>query len=120
MARPLHLMVLAPTETLLDAADVASIQVTLADGGAIGILPGHAPLLAETIAAPIQFTDSDGVHAVDVASGILRITGDTAVILTSRRAPSSAQEKEQQHSHNDLQFERLAEAVLSSTVTGTE
>ena len=50
-------MVLTPIKTLLDVEGVAWVQVRLADGGGIGIYPGHAPLLAETVTAPLRYAN---------------------------------------------------------------
>jgi hypothetical protein len=56
MPTSLRLIVTTPAETILDVPDVRWVQARLADGGGIGIWPGHAPLLAETVAAPPPVT----------------------------------------------------------------
>ena len=68
MSEPFRLTVLTPEQTLLDVQRVAWVQVQLADGGPIGVYPGHAPLLAETTAAPLRYQDPSGEHALDPAS----------------------------------------------------
>jgi F-type H+-transporting ATPase subunit epsilon len=83
MIEPLRLTVLTPAETLLDVEGVAWVQAHLADRGGIGIYPGHAPLLAETVAASLRYADPSGEHALDLDAGILRVEGDSVTILTS-------------------------------------
>jgi len=76
MLKPLRLTVLTPTETLLDVEGVAWVQSHLADGGGIGIYPGHAPLLAETVTAPLRYAGPSGEHTLDLEAGILQVDGD--------------------------------------------
>jgi F0F1-type ATP synthase epsilon subunit len=80
---PFHLLVLTPAETLLDAEAVNWAQVQLADGGGIGLYPGHAPLLAETVAAPLRYADSTGEHTLDLDAGILQVEVGRVIVLTS-------------------------------------
>ena len=51
----MRLTVLTPAETLLEVEGVKWVRVQLADGGRISIWPGHAPLLAETVAAALRY-----------------------------------------------------------------
>ena len=83
MTKPLRLTVLTPAETLLDVEEVAWVQARLADGGGIGIYRGHAPLLAETITAPLRYADASGEHTLEVEAGILQVDSDGVTILTS-------------------------------------
>ena len=53
----MRLTVLTPAETLLEVEGVKWVRVQLADGGGISIWPGHAPLLAETVAAELRYAD---------------------------------------------------------------
>jgi len=79
----LRLRVLTPAETLLDVEGVAWAQVRLADGGGIGIYPGHAPLLAETVTAPLHYADQSGEHVLDLEAGILQVDCGGVTVLTS-------------------------------------
>jgi F-type H+-transporting ATPase subunit epsilon len=79
----LRLAVLTPAETLLDAGEVAWVQARLADGGGIGIYPGHAPLIAETVTAPLRYADPSGEYTLDLEAGILQVDHDGVTILTS-------------------------------------
>ena len=82
MTKSLRLTVLTPAETLLDVAEVAWVQVQLSDGGGIGIYPGHAPLLAETITAPLRYADGLGEHVLDLEAGILQVERGGVTIFT--------------------------------------
>ncbi|MBC7262307.1 MAG: hypothetical protein H5T63_09860 [Chloroflexi bacterium] len=75
---------------MLEAFNVHWIQVRLVDGGEIGILPGHAPLLAETVTAPVRYADDAGEHAVLVHAGILQITPGEVSIYTTGLAEEGA------------------------------
>lgn len=123
MARELlHLTVLTPAGTLLDVADVAWVQVLLADGGGLGIYPGHAPLLAETRAATLRYTTAVGTstgapmedhQTEELEGGILQIAANRVLLLTAGAllAPpdgSSPPEAETQP------FDRLAGALLAA------
>ncbi|MCB0154427.1 MAG: hypothetical protein KDF65_06475 [Anaerolineae bacterium] len=82
MTEPLRLRVLTPAAALLEVATAAWVQVQLADGGGIGIWPGHAPLLAETVAAPLRYADAQGEHHLEVGAGVLHIEAGSVTILT--------------------------------------
>ena len=121
MIKPLRLMVLTPAETLLDVAEAAWVQVQLSDGGGIGIYPGHAPLLAETIAAPVRYADESGEHALDLEAGILQVERDGVTIFTS--GPARASEVSETARLSSLKssevsdcarFDRLARALLTT------
>lgn len=82
MIEPLRLTVLTPTGVLVEARNVSWVQVQLADGGGIGIYPGHAPLLAETVAAPLTYSDATGEHTLELAAGILHIDRHGVMVLS--------------------------------------
>ena len=91
MARSLRLMVLTPEQTLAEVEGVHWVQARLADGGGIGIWPRHAPLVAETICAPLRYADDAGEHSLLVDAGILHTDGSEVVILTTGRAGSDGE-----------------------------
>ncbi len=119
--RPLHLMVLTPAETLLDVAEVAWVHVQLSDGGGIGIYPGHAPLLAETVDAPLRYADELGEHALNLKAGILQVEGGDVTIFSSGLAQTSEDFGELSRAvletleiSNGQRFDRLAQALLTT------
>lgn len=105
MITSLHLTVLLPGKVLVDAIDVAWVQVELADGGGIGIYPGHAPLLAETVTAPLRYADGGGEHTLHLAAGILQIDSQGVAILTTGEEEVGA---ELEASTGEVEFRRLA------------
>jgi F0F1-type ATP synthase epsilon subunit len=112
--KPLHLTVLTPAETLLDVERVAWVQVQLTDGGGIGIWPGHAPLLAETVAAPLRYADALGEHAFDLDAGILQIERDGVTIFTSGPADQVVSARPPDEDQEGARFDRLARALLTT------
>jgi F0F1-type ATP synthase epsilon subunit len=101
----LHLTVLLPDEVLVDKIDIAWVQVQLADGGGIGIYPGHASLLAETVAAPLRYADDEGEHTLNLAAGILQVDAQGVTILTPGERAVAA---ELDASTEEARFQRLA------------
>ncbi|NLF01980.1 MAG: hypothetical protein GX601_13485 [Anaerolineales bacterium] len=83
---PIHLVVLTPSEVLLASSQVKQVHAHLADGGSIGILPRHAPLIAETVAAPLTYVDEQGRHTLELEPGILHIDRSGVTVLTSGRS----------------------------------
>lgn len=110
--KPLHLLVVTPAETLLDAAEVDSVHVQLADGCGIGIYPGHAPLLAETVTAPLRYTSGPAEHTLDLQAGILEIDAGNVTILTSGEA-QTAKFPETAEAAQEVRFDRLAQTLLA-------
>ncbi len=106
------LTVLTPVKELLQVRDVARVQVQLADGGGLAIYPGHAPLLAETVAAPLRYVVDGEEHELELDAGILHILAHDEVVLYvpgERLARVTGQEEKSQ----DMRFERLAQTLLA-------
>lgn len=107
-----HLVIQTPEEVVLEAWDVRWVQVRLADGGEIGILPGHAPLLAETLTAPVRYADDVGEHAVPVHAGILQITPGQVSIYTTGLAEEGVIPATPVDLGESNRFARLMETLL--------
>lgn len=107
-----HLIIQTPEETLLEARDVHWVQIRLADGGEIGILPGHAPLLAETVTSPLRYADDTGEYTVAVQAGILQITTGQVSIYTTGLAAEDAISAMPAASNGEKRFARLMETLL--------
>jgi F0F1-type ATP synthase epsilon subunit len=86
MFPPLRLRVMTVAGVLLEAVGVRWVKAELADGMAVSIWPGHAPLLAQTARAPLRYADSRGEHAELVEEGILHVEDGVVTIYT---APAS-------------------------------
>ncbi len=117
MIEPLRLTVLTPAQTLLDVRGVAWIQVQLADGGGIGIWPGHAPLLAETVTALLRYADALGEHALDLEAGILQIARDGVTIFTGGLTRQAVTVQPPDEDQEGARFDRLAQALLTTLRT---
>jgi len=109
----LCLTVLTPAKTLLDVEEVAWVQAHLADGGGIGIYPGHAPLLAETVTAPLRYADRSGEHALHLEAGILQVNRDGVTIFTSGPAQTCEIPETLQVSES-TRFDQLARTLLTA------
>jgi F0F1-type ATP synthase epsilon subunit len=109
VAEPLRLVVWTPSETLVDGDQVEWVHIELAGSGGLTIFPGHAPLVAETLAEVMRYTDSTGTHAVDLAPGVLRAEGDVVTIFLAGQAWPSAETE---------QFARLSMALRRSREQG--
>lgn len=110
MIEPLRLTVLTPTGVLVEARDVSRVQVQLADGGGIGIYPGHAPLLAETVAAPLTYSDATGEHTLELEAGILQVDRHGVMLLSG--GPLGAAGVAEQSAPTS--FRRLSEELLAA------
>ena len=107
----LGLTVLSPAGALLDEPQVDWVQVQLADGGGIGIWPGHAPLIAETIGAPLIYAQDGEQHRIDLHHGILQVETGRVVILTGGEAGGHQGEGRQKA--DSSRFDRLARVLLT-------
>jgi F-type H+-transporting ATPase subunit epsilon len=112
MSKRLYLTVMTPAKTLLDAKEVLWVQARLTDGGTIGIYPGHAPLLAETVIGQLRYTDPSGEHVLDLKAGILQVDEDGVAVLTSGLVQIS--EIVETPEISDVRFDRLAQALLAA------
>ncbi len=109
--KELRLLILTPVETLLETGPLQRVLVQLADDAPLAIYPGHAPLIAETVTAPVRYTDEEGAqHLMEVEAGVLRILEGEVSLFTPGfvgREVTVADEGAQT-------FERLARALLES------
>jgi len=108
----LRLRVLTPAETMIDVEEATRLQARLVDGGGISIYPGHAPLIAETVTAPLRYTDPAGEHTLEVKAGILVVDAGAVTIFTSGHAQPS--ESQQLSPGSEMRFDRLAQALLAT------
>jgi len=116
MFKPLQLVVLTPAEILLDVAGVHWVHAQLADGGGIGIWPGHAPLLAETVAAPLRYADDLGEHSLLLEAGILQITPGQVTVYSTGLASSDAAAGRSSENGEEKRGARLAEALYGQEI----
>jgi len=118
MSKPFHLTVLTPAQILLHVREAAWVQARLADRGGIGIYPGHAPLLAETVTAPVRYADRLGEHTLQLEAGILQVDRDGVTIFTSGMSQPEAGSRpvSSPAASEDAgaRFDRLAQVLLGT------
>ncbi len=116
MADSLHLTVLTPDNVLVDAA-VSKVRVKLVEEYWLSIYPHHLPLIAETLAGPVQYVTGDGEAVVEIAAGILQVVADQVTIFTGKSpqldvlAGDSAAEAAGDDT-DAMQFDRLARELF--------
>jgi F0F1-type ATP synthase epsilon subunit len=113
MPDPLRLRVMTPTEILLDVQGVTKISVQLAGSSSIGLRPGHAPLLAETVTAPLVYSIGESENSFDAQAGILFVETGTATIFTSKSGEYEIADPGAE------KFDRLANALLNRIGSGS-
>jgi len=75
----LHLRVITPTRVMVDTeADAVTLPGAL---GALGILPGHAPLVAALRIGELAYRGSDGEHHLAVHMGFAEVAANEVVVL---------------------------------------
>ena len=111
VAESLHLRVCTPDEVILNNEQVNWVNLKLADRGSIGIRPGHAPLLAETLTAPVYFEDESGEHLLFLEAGILQIERTRVTVLTQGLA--NVEDAEEQPDEEETRFDRLARVLFT-------
>ena len=77
------LLEVATPERLLVHEQVAEAQIPAANGY-VGILPGHAALLAELGAGTLSYTTSGHRRSLTVEGGWLEVASDHARVLADR------------------------------------
>ncbi len=107
MARSLELQVLTPAKTLFHAEEVKWVHLRLANGTGISIYPGHAPLLAETVTAPLRYVDGAGEHTLHPEAGILQVDDNLVTVFTSG-SPEAGETATPTVVAEERGFERLA------------
>jgi F0F1-type ATP synthase epsilon subunit len=110
----LRLRVMTPTEILLDVRDVVHVSIQLADGGSIGLKPGHAPLLAETVAAQLTYRIGETEQRFEAQAGILFVEGGVVTIFTSGSGQFQIDDSGTEG------FDRLASSLLNRLDTGSK
>lgn len=115
--KPLQLIVLTPVETLLEVTGVSRVQVRLADGAGLSIYPGHAPLLAETVAGSLRYITVSGEHTLALEAGILHITPGGVTLFTPGALLSGTGEPGD--AGEVARFDRLAGALFAALQAGS-
>lgn len=80
MRMEIHTMVGSP----LVIEDVSSLNILISDGGWLGILPGHAPLVAATEEGEAFYTTNAVQKKLHINAGILSVADNVVSILTTK------------------------------------
>ena len=110
MAELLRLMALTPSETLIDVENVEWVHVELVGRKGLTVWPGHAPLVAETAAEAVRYSDHMGSHAVDLPPGILQVEGSTVAFFVAGNVGERVWPQEEK-----VRLDRLIETLLVVT-----
>ena len=111
VAKSLRLRVWTPDEVILDIEHANWVNLELADGGSIGIRPGHAPLMAETLTAPVYYEDASGEHLLFLEAGIIQVERTGVTVLTNGLA--NVEDSEERPDEEETRFDRLARALFT-------
>ena len=79
----LTLKVLTPMGILLTKEGLDAVNIPLADGCPIGVRPGHAPLIAETVKGTIRYRSINQENEIHLHAGVLEIREDVIILLTA-------------------------------------
>lgn len=79
----LTLRILTPEGVILEVEDLSSITAPLVDHGTIGILPGHAPLIAETTNGNVVYKSGLDVKTISLYPGVLDVNRNFVIIFTA-------------------------------------
>jgi F0F1-type ATP synthase epsilon subunit len=118
MPERLHLWIATPERALLDIDDAHWVRIQIADGGSIGIRPGHAPLVAQTVTADVQYADDKGEHSLEVEQGILQVHRQGVSIFTT--GSPAGRYAQMAPGRGEEQFDRLAKALLAALQPGAD
>ena len=116
MPERLDLWIATPERALLDIEDAHWVRVQIADGGSLGIRPGHAPLVAQTVTAEVRYADDKGEHHLEVEQGILQVHRQGVSIFTTG-SPAGRYEA-LSRTDREEHFDRLATALLAAIQPG--
>jgi len=124
--KPLQLSVLTPKESVREADDIEYVHLSLANGYPISIYPGHAPLLAETVAGPLRYADDAGEHTLNLTAGILQVDENVVRVLTGGQIQTAEPEAGvsgvagARTQPQGLRFDRLAQEMLAALHAQTQ
>lgn len=78
----LKLRVITPEGVILDESTLISVNIPLADDCPIGVRPGHAPLIAETIKGIVHYRGPEKQGEITLHAGVLDIRDNEIIVLT--------------------------------------
>jgi F-type H+-transporting ATPase subunit epsilon len=82
----LSVSVVSPERTLYEGE--ADMVVAPAWDGELGVLRGHAPLLALLGEGSLRVRAADGEHKFQIAGGFLQVVNDVVTVLSEHATPA--------------------------------
>ena len=76
----MRVVILTPYKRLLDLSGVTELYLPI-ESGVIGVLPGHAPMVAAVGTGVVVYTQNDSSGFFKVAGGVAEITGGSVTLL---------------------------------------
>ncbi len=76
----MRVVILTPNKRLLDLSGVTELYLPI-DSGVIGVLPGHAPMVAAIGTGVVVYTQNEFSGFYKVAGGVAEITGGLVTLL---------------------------------------
>lgn len=107
----LQLRVVTPEGIILNAEGLTAVNVPLVDGGAIGIRPGHAPLIAETVKGVVRYRKINSEEEINLHSGVLDINNNVVTILTAGEVAEISSEFAKP---GDNEYDRLMQTLINT------
>jgi len=87
-AAKLKVAIISPQRTVFDGP--AEMVVVPAWDGELGILRGHAPMLALLGKGTLRITDGQAESRFAVEGGFLQVADDTVIVLSERASSAGA------------------------------
>lgn len=106
----LTLKIFPPDGINFEKKGLKEVVVPLADGGSIGIKPGHATLIAETVRGAIRYRSELEQDSIEVLPGILDIRDNAVIILSAGKV---SQQTSMVSEAEPMNFERLMQTLIS-------
>jgi len=112
----LEIKVLTPDGILFEASELQAVNIRLSNGLLLGIRPGHAPLIAETMQGPVSIRNNSDADEITLYAGVLEIRNNTIIILTAGKVEKTPQEIT---ATSELEFDRLMKTLLNQIIPET-
>lgn len=109
--KTLTLKVFTPNGLLYEFTELSTINVPLANGYPLGVLPGHAPLIAGTAQGKVRFSGNNKNGALSFHAGILSIRDNVIIIFT---AGELGETNQSQAKEEDIKYNRLMETLVNT------
>jgi F0F1-type ATP synthase epsilon subunit len=115
--KSLTLKVFTPNGLIHEFKELFSINVPLANGYPLGIMSGHAPLIAGTAQGMIRYRSNDHNGELKFHAGILSIRDNMVIIFTAGELGAS---EKVQISPEETKYNRLMETLVNKLKMGEE